>query len=44
MDKSVAELGGVEGVVTGEFVLSVEVSSLLSRFVYHIVVYVRIVR
>ena len=44
VNESVAQLRGVQAVVTGEFVVSVEVSGFLSRFVYHIVVYVRIVR
>ena len=44
VNESVAQLRGVQTIVTGEFVVSVEVSGFLSRFVYHIVVYVRIVR
>ena len=44
MGHMVTQFGRIEGIMTGHLVLSVEVSRLLPRLVYHIVVDVRVVR
>ena len=41
---AVAELGGIEGLVAGHLVVGVELPRLLPRLVYHIIVYVRVIR
>ena len=44
MGHVVAQLGGVEAVVAGHLVVAVELTRLLPRLIYHIVVDVRIIR